>query len=122
MTQSKATAASALNTLAQQNTRQRYVLQSIENMLFSAMLGAFGGALWVIQYMLSTTYGSSYDRSFLWNYVTGTAYEDLLEASQIITAIALTRFIIAFGLIWFVSMIVISILRAGWGTLGNQGR
>ncbi len=119
MTQSKATAASALNTLAQQNTRQRYVLQSIENMLFSAMLGAFGGALWVIQYMLTTSYGSSYDRTALWNYVAGTAYEDLLEASQIIPAIAITRFFIAFGLIWLISMIAISILRAGWGALGR---
>lgn len=65
----------------------------------SAMLAAGIAALWVLEYLLTTQYGSTLFGTSIWRYVTGVSHgvgEKAVEALFVV----LTRFLLVFGLGW----------------------
>ncbi len=78
-----------------------------------AALAAFLAALWVLQYVATTGYGSAVYRTSLLSYVLGQAYDLGASADSLLTVIV-TRFVLAFGATW----LPLTALLAG---LANRG-
>jgi hypothetical protein len=64
-----------------------------------AALAAFLAALWVLQYVVTTGYGSPLYRTSLLSYVLGQAY-DLGSSAETLLTVIVARFVLAFGATW----------------------
>lgn len=73
-----------------------------------AMLAVCIAALWILEYLLTTQYGTRLFGTAIWRYVTGLSYGAGEEAVESLFVV-LTRFLLVFGLGWGPLMLLVAL-------------
>ena len=89
------------------------------HMASGALFASLIGAIWVLRYLITTTYGmtpttifgTTYSSPLVWEYVIGTQH-NLKEFGSEALFVVVTRFLVAFGVSWSPITVVIATFRA----------